>query len=118
MNLLTYDSRPPTVLDVIRDVVRDVLHFIIESIAAQVDSCVPATREVVTDLVVASRPAHKFPGLSALVKQGAKDLEKKNTVQCYQPTFFEFVQFCKSVYHQDVQPEIITEDKVFTFLFH
>ena len=115
MNQLTYDSRPPAVLDVVRDVVRDVLESSIDSIVDQGDLFVPATPELVTDLVVASRQAPKFPGLSALVKLGAKDLKKKNTLRCYQPKKFEFVQFCESVYHQDLQPEIITEDKVFTF---
>ena len=97
MNLSTYDSRPSAVLDLVRDVVRDVLHFIIESIVAQGDSCVPTTLEVVTDLVIASKLAHKFPGLSALVKQGAKDLEKQNTVRCYhqkQLNLFNFVKVC------------------------
>ena len=118
MNQLTYDSRPPAVLDVARDVVRDVLESSIDSIVLQGDSFVPATPEVVTDLVVASRLASKFPGLSALVKLGAKDLEKKNTLRCYKPKQFKFLQFCESVYHQDVQPKLVTEDKVFTFLFY
>ena len=73
---------------------------------------------MVTDLVDTLKPTHKSPGLSAMVKQGAKDLEKKNTLRCYQPKKLEFFQFCDSVYHQDVQPEIITGDKVFTFLFY
>lgn len=118
MNQLTNDSRVPAVLDEVRDVVRDVLESSIDSIVLQGDSFVPATPEVVTDLVVASRLASKFPGLSALVKLGAKDLEKKNTLRCYKPKQFEFVQFCESVYHQDVQPKLVTEDKVFTFLFY
>ena len=114
MNLLTLDSRPPVELDVVRDVVRGVLDFMIESIVTR---CVPAPREVVTDLVVA-KPGHKFPGLSALVRQGAKDLEKQNTIRCYEPKKFEFLQFCKSVYNMEIAPEVITEDKVFTFLFY
>ena len=114
MKQLTYDSRPPAVLDV----VRDVLESSIDSIVVQGNSFVPATPEMITDLVVESKIAHEFPGLSVLVIQGANDLEKKNTVRCYQPKRFEFVQFCESVYHQDVQPEIITDDKVFTFLFY
>jgi len=93
MNQLTNDSRVPAVLDEVRDVVRDVLESSIDSIVLQGDSFVPATPEVVTDLVVASRRASKFPGLSALVKLGAKDLEKKNTLRCYQPKKIEFNQF-------------------------
>ena len=61
----------------------------------------------------------KYTRLSQLVLHDSREQEKyTNTRRCYGPKKIEFSQFCHSVFSEDENPETVTEDKVFIFLFY
>ena len=64
-------------------------------------------------------PADAYARLSDIVKHDAREQEKfTNTKRCYDPKKLEFLQFCKSVFSDEENPELVTEQKVFIFLFY
>ena len=61
----------------------------------------------------------KYTRLSQLVLHDSREQEKyTNTRRCYAPKKLEFLQFCHSVFSDNENPETVTEDKVFIFLFY
>ena len=51
----------------------------------------------------------------AIVNEKSKP---NNTKRAYQPRITEFMQFCESVYAEDANPLLVTEEKAYGFIYY